>query len=131
MTGKVDPKKKILTKIKALSKERRELISLSPDKALERILGASEPIPLVHSFAEEDLYYLVNDIGPEDSLPLLSKASDKQLDYILDMEVWDRDRIDLRAVTRWMNLLLQADARRSISWLLREKTEFVEYYLNI
>ncbi len=130
MSQEVDPRKNILAKIKKLTTERKELLSLSPDKAMERILGASEPIPLVHSFAEEDLYYLVNDIGPEDSLPLLAMASDKQLDYILDMEVWERDRIDLRAFTRWLNLLLRADARRSISWLIREKTDFVEYYLN-
>ncbi len=130
MTEKVTPQKKILAKIKRFSEERREILSLPPDEALDRIMASAEPVPLVHSFPEEDLHYLLNDIGPEDSLPLLAMASDKQLDYILDAEVWTQDRIDLKSVTRWLNLLLQADSGRAIQWLLREKKDFIEYYLN-
>jgi len=130
MTGKVTPQKNILARIQRLSEERKAILALPPDKVLDRIMTSSEPIPLVHSFPEEDLYYLINDIGPEDSLSLLAMASDKQLDFIFDSETWDRDRIDVKSVTRWLNLLLQADARRSIHWLVRERTEFIEYYLN-
>lgn len=130
MTGKVTPQKVTLGRLERLSEERKAILSLPPNKALDRIMTSAEPIPLVHSFPEEDLYYLINDIGPEDSLPLLAMASDKQLDFIFDSEIWDRDRIEVKSVTRWLNLLLQADAKRSIHWLLRERTEFVEYYLN-
>ena len=130
MTPEDRPQKQIIERIKQFAEQRRELLSLPPETALDRILDAAAPVPLVHSFPEQDLYYLINDIGPEDALPLLAMTSDKQLDYILDAEVWTGDRIDLKTTTRWLNLLLQADAKRSIHWLVREKTDFLEFYLN-
>jgi len=130
MNPEEPPQKQIIERIKQFAEQRRELLSLQPETALDRILDAAVPVPLVHSFPEQDLYYLINDIGPEDALPLLVLASDKQLDYILDAEVWTGDRIDLKSTTRWLNLLLQADAKRSIRWLDREKKDFLEFYLN-
>jgi uncharacterized protein DUF6178 len=122
--------KQIIERIKQFAEQRRELVSLPPETALDRILDAAAPLPLVHSFPEQDLYYLINDIGPEDALPLLAMASDKQLEYILDADVWTGDRIDLKSTTRWLNLLLQADPTRSIRWLVWEKSDLIAFYLN-
>ncbi len=65
-------KKKSLERYKKLLKEREKILVLSPEEALNRILSAPEPAALVHAFPEEDFYLLVHDVGPEDSLPLLS-----------------------------------------------------------
>ncbi len=116
-------------RIAQLEKERREILQLSPEKAFNAILDSSHAVPLVHSFPEQDFYFLIHDIGPEDCLPLLSMASARQWEYILDLEAWDDDRIDLNAVTRWLGLLAKADNARFIQWLLSEKQIFVEYYL--
>ncbi|MBU4413775.1 MAG: hypothetical protein KJ976_01545, partial [Proteobacteria bacterium] len=86
-----------------LSRQRKEILSLPPEKALDRILDSPQPAAIVHSFPEEDFYFLINDIGLEDSLQLLSLASDKQLEYILDIEVWERDRISVNRVTKWLD----------------------------
>jgi hypothetical protein len=83
----------------------------------------------VHSFPEQDFYLLVNEIGPEDSLPLLSLATNKQWEHMVDLETWQKDRLDLKMVTRWLSLLLEADPRRFIEWFLKEQLEFVELYL--
>ena len=112
-----------------LKKKRDKILNLSPEKALERILADPGALELVHSFAEQDFYFLVHDIGPEDSMPLLSLASDRQWEYVTDLDIWQRDHIDLNEVTRWMNLLLEADPTRFIKWFLNEKLEFMEYYL--
>lgn len=114
---------------KDLFGQRKEIFSLPAEKALERILDAKQPAALVHSFPEEDLYFLIHDIGVEDSLPLLSLASNRQWEYILDIEAWERDRVDLKSVTRWFDLFFQADADRFVGWFLDQKTEFVEFYL--
>jgi hypothetical protein len=123
------PDKLAIERFQQLQQKRREILALPADQALERILEDSHPAALVHSFPEPDFYFLVQDSGPEDSLALLSLASDRQWDYLIDLEAWQRDRIEIPAVTRWMNLLLEADPQRFIRWFLNERLEFVEFYL--
>ncbi len=120
---------KTLQRVMQLQEKRRKILELPPAKALDRILDDLQPAALVHSFPEQDFYLLVNEIGPEDSLPLLSLATNKQWEHIVDLETWQKDRIDLKSVTRWLSLLLEADPRRFIGWFLEEQLEFVELYL--
>jgi hypothetical protein len=114
---------------KQLQEKRRQILALPPQDALERILQDPQQLPLVHSFPEQDLYFLIHDIGPDDALPLLALASEKQWDHIVDLEAWQKDRIDLQSVTRWLDLLLEADQPRFIRWFLEQKLEFIEFYL--
>ena len=114
---------------KNLNRQRKEILSLPAEKALDRILDSPQPAAIVHSFPEEDFYFLINDIGLEDSLQLLSLASDKQWEYILDIEVWEKDRISINNVTKWLDLFLKADSQRFVRWFLNKKTDFIEFYL--
>ena len=128
MTSKPE-NSKIIQRVLQLQEKRRKILELPPQKALERILDDHQPAALVHSFPEQDFYMLVNEIGPEDSLPLLSLATNQQWEHIVDLETWQKDRVDLKMVTRWLSLLLEADPRRFIQWFLEEQLEFVELYL--
>jgi len=121
--------KQIIERKKKLAIERKEILSLTPEKALNRIIESHQPAALVHSFPEEDLYFLAHDIGLEDSLQLLSLASNKQWEYMVDLEVWEKDRLEIESITKWLDLLLKADPVRLIKWLISEKTEFLEFYL--
>ncbi len=121
--------KKFIARIRRLNQQRKEILSLSPQKALDRILDSPQPVELLHSFPEEDLYLLIQDIGPQDSLPILSLASEKQWEYILDMDSWHRDRLDMKSLTAWLDLLNRADARRCLKWLVEHKTDLMEFYL--
>jgi hypothetical protein len=118
-----------LERARSLQRKRSEIVSLPPEQALERILSDPQPAALVHSFPEADFYFLVHDIGPEDALPLLALASDKQWDHVVDLESWAKDRIEVHGVTRWLNLLLEADPRRFVRWFLKDRLNFVEFYL--
>ncbi|MBL7179280.1 MAG: hypothetical protein ISS65_03610, partial [Desulfobacterales bacterium] len=128
MTEDTDNKKAI-ERFETLARQRREILKLSSEKALDAILNVPEPAALVHSFPEEDFYFLIHDIGIEDSLALLSLASNRQWEYLVDMEVWEKDRIDSGSVTRWFDLLLKVNPKRFIKWFLDEKVEFGEFYL--
>ncbi|MEE4262140.1 MAG: DUF6178 family protein [Desulfobacteraceae bacterium] len=118
-----------LERFRNLQEKRQQILTLPPGKALDRILQDPQSLPLVHSFPEQDLYFLIHDIGPEDALPLLSLASDKQWEHIVDLEAWQRDQIDVNSVSRWLGLLLDADPNRFIRWFLEQKLEFIEFYL--
>lgn len=115
--------------IKELGELRRAALALPAEKAMDVILDARQPAALVHSIPETDLFFLIQDIGPEDSMPLLSLASNAQWDFMLDMGVWKGDRIETRSLTRWLNLRFLADPDRFIRWFQDEATEFIEWYL--
>jgi hypothetical protein len=121
--------KKNIARIKNLARQRKKILSLSPEKALDAILDSPQSAALVHSLSEEDFHFLIHDIGIEDSLTLLRLASDKQWEYIVDLEVWEKDRIDLASVTKWFDLLFKIDPNRFVKWFLNQKTEFMEFYL--
>jgi hypothetical protein len=121
--------KKALERFEKLREKRMQILALPPKKAMETILEDSQPAALVHSFPEQDLYFLIHDIGTGDSLPLLSLASNRQWEHIVDLEVWRRDQIDIESVSRWLSLLFNADPKRFIRWFVEEKLELIEFYL--
>jgi len=122
--------KKIIARIENLAKQRKELLSLPPEEMLNSILNSNQSTALVHSFSEEDFYFLIHSIGIEDSHPLLYLASNKQWEYIIDLEVWEKDRIEITSITRWFDLLFKVDPNRFMKWSLDKKTEFMEFYLS-
>jgi cation transport regulator ChaB len=116
---------------KTLLETRAQLLAMAPEKALERILAFPQPAALVHAFPEEDLHFLVHDIGPQDALPLIALASGKQLEYLLDQEIWQRDRLHIETLAEWLGYFLQSDpsSDRMTQWLSTEKLELIEFFL--
>ena len=108
----------------------QDILVCDGEKALEKILDAPSPATLVQSFPDQDLYYLMHKIGPYDFIPVLSMASSEQWEYILDVELWDGDRVDVDTMTRVLDLLFQADPQRILRWGIKEKPALFEYYLS-
>ena len=108
----------------------REIFSPSGSVALSRILALEDPDTFVRNMAHVDLYWVVKKIGEEDALPVLQMASSAQWEFLLDLEVWKKDRLDLRQATAWIGRLLQADPDRLVRWLLSEGEYFTYFYLS-
>ncbi|WP_299978924.1 DUF6178 family protein [Desulfobacula sp.] len=108
---------------------RHEILVSESENALGLILDAPAPATLVQSFPDQDLYYLMHKIGPYDFIPVLSMAKSEQWEYILDVEVWDNDRLDLEYMTKTFDLLFQADPQRLLRWIIKEKPDYFEFYL--
>ncbi len=120
----------IQKKIASLAEERRRILSMSPKKTMDAIIESPDGLAIVHSMADQDFHLLVNEIGPEDALELLSLASNRQWEHILDIEGWDREAIVGKPVLKWFALLMQADEERFFSWITTEKINFLELFLN-
>lgn len=114
----------------ALAEDRRNILALPPEKAIAAIAEHPYPVTLVQSMAEEDLYLLVHTIGPDDAHPVLALASNAQWDYLLDMESWNRDRVDTHALTEWIQRLLKADPDRLTHQIAHSKQESFAFYLS-
>ncbi len=113
-----------------LAADKKRIFAMTPEDAMDAILEHKANRALVHSMAEEDFFFLINEIGHHDAIDILALASNRQWEYILDLEAWHRDRIQLDAVAYWMNLLNQADPARFIEWTQKEKYDLLEYFLN-
>jgi hypothetical protein len=74
---------------------------------LELMLHAPKPMRLVRALPDSELYLTVRELGPADALPLLSLASAEQLEHLLDLECWRRDRFDAKRAGAWVALLLE------------------------
>ena len=109
--------------------ESKDLLGVPGKKALELVLESPTPVTLVQSVAEEDLFWVVQDLGPEDALPILSLASNDQWQYILDLELWTQDHLESDSVNRWLGILLRADPERFLIWGLNEHIELIELHL--
>lgn len=114
-----------------LMETRTQLLAMAPEKALEGILEFPQPAALVHAFPEEDLYFLIHEIGPQDALPIIALASSKQLEYLLDQEIWQRDRLHIETLAEWLGHFLKSDpsSDRMTQWLTTEKLELIEFFL--
>lgn len=119
-----------LQRLEKLAADRGRILALDAKPALDAILDHPQPYALVHSFAEEDLAFLVHDIGPDDALDIIAMASDRQWEYFLDAEIWDKDRLNLTVATEWMGRMIQSDPRRFVRWMAQEKPDLLEYLLH-
>jgi hypothetical protein len=109
--------KPALTKREVLMKDLR---ALTGSKILSRIMEHKNPRKLVQSLASGDFFWLVKKIGEEDCLALLELASEAQWQYLLDLELWRKDRLDMARTSTWVKRLQQTDSKRLVNWLLGE-----------
>ena len=129
MTQTQTPTPKHADRMRQLAQARQRILSGPAEQALDAILNHPQPAALVHSFPDEDLHFLIHDIGPGDALPLFSLASNRQWEFLLDVETWNRDQLNFQQATTWLQLLLRADPERLVKWCFHEKQEFLELYL--
>lgn len=129
MTEPKSPAQAKAAREKQLAQERQQILSMAPEKVLSAIADHPMPVTLVQSMAEEDLYLLVHTVGPDDAYPILALASNEQWEYLLDMETWEKDRMDTHALTLWLKRLLNADSDRMTHWITHEKQDELILYL--
>lgn len=104
------------------------LSSLSGSEIIKRIVDAQNPRALVQGMAHGDFYWLVKKVGEADCIPILEHGSEEQWQYLLDMELWKKDRLDLSQAATWLSRLRAADPRRLAKWLLSEGQATTYYF---
>lgn len=114
--------------VRLVREQIRELLSLSGGEALNLIQDHDNPRQLVRSIARVDFYWLVKKMGEDDSLPLLALASHRQWEYLLDMELWQKDRLDLEQASLWLDRLQKASPERLVKWLYKEGEHLCHFY---
>ena len=107
----------------------KELHALQEKAVLDRILEHPAPRQLIQRLPSEDFFWLTKKMGEEGSLQLLKLASMEQWQYLLDLELWRKDRLDIKEAFEWLRRLQLADPDRLIRWLFTDGQALAYYYL--
>jgi len=98
----------------------KDLYPLSGREVLNQILDMNRPQKLIRGLPAQDFFWLVKKVGDNDCLPLLEMASYDQWQYLLDLELWKRDRLNPDKTFSWLARLQMSDPRRLVKWLFSQ-----------
>lgn len=73
---------------------------------LEALLDTDDPAATVAAMAPNAVHELVVDVGLAEAGELLALATPAQFQGCIDLEVWERDRIDVAAARPWLAAIL-------------------------
>jgi hypothetical protein len=94
--------------------------SLRGKDQMDLLILSNQAVPVARLLPEEDIYFMVKEVGEEDALPVLAIISEKQLQYLFDMEWWRGDKFLPQKAMDWLLLMEKANDRQLLHWLLTE-----------
>ena len=106
----------------------QDLYALSETEVMDRILEHPDPPGLIKGLPSEDFFWLLKKTG-EDSMQLLKLASLRQWQHLLDLELWERDRLDMTNSFLWLQRLQRSDPERLAKWLFTDGQALAYLYL--
>jgi hypothetical protein len=75
-------------------------------RQVDALLSAPDPAAAVGALSVPELFFLVHDVGLGEAGDLVALATPEQIRGCLDLELWDRDRLQDEAVRPWLSALL-------------------------
>jgi len=76
------------------------------------IFLSDHPKELMQRLPELEVFLTVKELGRKDAVDLLSLTTSDQLQYLLDLDVWKKGRLDPDRVARWLEILLECGEDR-------------------
>ena len=98
--------------------ERLWLIQHTPVRGKARIIITSpDTIQLLKKLSPQEIYLTIKETWSDDAALLMEMISPDKLAYLLDMDIWKRDRIDFDRFLEWLQLLSEGGERPLIRQL--------------
>jgi hypothetical protein len=71
----------------------KALYPLPGKEVLDHILAQEDARQFIQELPSDDFFWLIKKVGDNDCLPLLELASEDQWQHVLDLEIWQKDRL--------------------------------------
>lgn len=94
--------------------------SLRGKDQMDLLVLSNQAVQVVRLLPDEDIYFMVKEIGEEDALPVLAIISEKQMQFLFDMEWWRGDKFLPQKAMDWLLWMEKASDRQLLFWLLTE-----------
>jgi hypothetical protein len=98
---------------------------------LKLIIGDREAARLTRALVPQELYRLVHDVGTESAIDLLTLASPRQIEFILDQEAWSRYDFSLDKAAEWFDHLLECGEEKVSQVLATLDQELLILFLKL
>jgi hypothetical protein len=91
----------------ALPVERRLEIfrNLSPEAREQLMELVQRPQEIVRRISAEEVYFTIKALGEENAPFLIRSTTGRQLQYLLDLDLWKKDMFDTRSAGRWLEII--------------------------
>lgn len=99
-------------------------------KKREQILAAGDPSQAVRGLSPPDYFYIIRTADPEEALVLLESGTTEQWEHLLDLEIWERDRLSITRLGRWLKWMQRAHGTQLARWLVSDGAELGLFYFS-
>jgi len=104
----------------SVAEQVRSVQMLRGQEQLDLLILSCQTEQVVRLLPEEDIYYMIKEIGEEDAIPVLALLSTKQLQYVFDMEWWRGDKFVPQNALDWLRWVAKANDQLLLDWILTE-----------
>ena len=104
----------------SVAEQVRSVQMLRGQEQLDLLILSRQTEQVVRLLPEEDIYYMIKEIGEEDASPVLALLSTKQLQYVFDMEWWRGDKFVPQNALDWLRWVAKANDQLLLDWILTE-----------
>jgi len=114
-----------------LSDIRQQLLRLPPSKRVDQLISLPNAPEILKRLCPQDLLIALHACGISDSLELIEILPPEQVRGIIDLETWQRDRVDPRALAAWLSVLFSASAEGAMDQVMALDPELMTLFIKI
>lgn len=112
-----------------VSRIRSLLANTRADRPAEALAELRDSAQIVPQLPVQDLHAVIRAQGAHESIALLGLASPAQLRALIDIEIWQRDTLDLARLDDWLAIVLELRPARAARALRALDPELLELFL--
>lgn len=92
------------------------VLSAPWDKRQDLVLLSENPAAIVQSMPEQELYWTVKERGVDESLAIISRTTQEQFQYLIDLDCWKGDLLDPAQILKWFAILGRCHEHKVVEW---------------
>ncbi len=102
-----------------LRRDLDQILAVRGEAREERLLASPNLGAVVALMPPEELYFTLKELGPDHVVDVLRHARSEQLEFVLDLELWKKDRLRAERVLPWLERLQACGGEALGRWLRR------------
>ena len=102
-----------------LRRELDQILSVRADAREDRLLASPNLGALVALLPPEEFYFTLKELDPDNVPEVLRHARSEQVEFVLDLELWRKDRLRPERVLPWLERLHSCGREALARWLRR------------
>jgi len=99
--------------------------NLSPAAREELLRTVARPQELMRLVSEEEVYFGVKELGEEQAINFIALTTSRQLQYLLDLDLWKKDMFDQDSAGRWLEILARVGRHKILQFIQTTDPELV------